>query len=277
MRGSHFWTAFIVNNFHIECCSIFLFGKANEKFLCSQVKSIPTPKTSANFSFDHVNGIFDTCKRNVPSSSSSSKRFNEEDGVLWNKTKREGEWSKWWVACLQFEQVLVVELVWSFVFHLWLDEDVFDFVVFPTNFPSYLYNGNNPERDFSFDEKKIPSGSLHMVDVVMRRMKKNCYSSTTMVDPDQYSQMSMKVTNQPVVMVTMVKLENQHLLNELVLEKIIFALAIENMTIETMTTNHHPKRFYDIFLLGKGNSSQQSSNSSAKYRWVSLMKSFLPW
>ena len=52
--------------------------------------------------------------------------------------------------------------------------------------------------------------------------------------------MLMKVTNQVVVMVKMIKLENQNLLNELVLEGIIFALAIENMTIETMTTNHHP-------------------------------------
>ena len=36
------------------------------------------------------------------------------------------------------------------------------------------------------------------------------------------------------------ELENQNLLNELVLARIIFALAIENMTIETMNTNHHP-------------------------------------
>jgi hypothetical protein len=56
--------------------------------------------------------------------------------------------------------------------------------------------------------------------------------------------MLMKVTNQPEVMVMMVKLENQNLLNELVLEKIIFALAIENTMIEMRTINHHPKQFH---------------------------------
>ncbi len=47
------------------------------------LNKIQTPKTSANFSFDHVNGIFDTCKRNVPSS--SSNMFNDDDGVLLKK------------------------------------------------------------------------------------------------------------------------------------------------------------------------------------------------
>jgi hypothetical protein len=48
------------------------------------MKTKQTPKTSANFSLDHVNGMFDTCKRNV---SSSSNIGNEDDGVLYNKTK----------------------------------------------------------------------------------------------------------------------------------------------------------------------------------------------
>ena len=118
------------------------------------------------------------------------------------------------------------------------------------------------------EKKKILFGSmnfLHMVDV---EMKLNCYSSTIMVDQYPDWQMLMKVTNQEVVMVMMVKLENQNLLNELVLEKIIFALAIENMTIETMTTNHHPKSFHSgiFFLQKKYFFLQQSSNSSAKYR-----------
>jgi hypothetical protein len=50
------------------------------KFKLLSIKWIQTPKISANFSFDHVNGILDTCKRNVPSSSSNI--FNEDDGVL---------------------------------------------------------------------------------------------------------------------------------------------------------------------------------------------------
>lgn len=78
----------------------------------------------------------------------------------------------------------------------------------------------------------------------------------------------------------MVILVNQNLLNELVLEKIIFALAIENMMIETMTTNHHPKiSLLNLFFITKKRERlflQQSSNSSAKYRWVLLMKYFLP-
>ncbi len=49
------------------------------------MEEIRTPKTSANFSFDHVNGIFETCKRNVPSSSSSSNTANEDDGAFFNK------------------------------------------------------------------------------------------------------------------------------------------------------------------------------------------------
>ena len=108
-----------------------------------------------------------------------------------------------------------------------------------------------------------------MVDVVEMMMNQNCYyySSTIPVDRDQDSQMSMKVTNQVVVMVRMVRLENQNLLNELMLEKIIFALAIENMTIETMTTNHHPRQeFHWIFQRENWFFLQQSSNSSAKYR-----------
>jgi hypothetical protein len=52
--------------------------------------------------------------------------------------------------------------------------------------------------------------------------------------------MKMQVTNQQVVMVMMVILVNQNLLNELVLVKIIFALAIESTMIGTMATNHHP-------------------------------------
>jgi hypothetical protein len=78
------------------------------------------------------------------------------------------------------------------------------------------------------------------------------------------------MTNQQVVMVMMVILVNQNLLNELVLEKIIFALAIENMMIETMTTNHHPKiSLLNLFFITKKRERlflQQSSNSSAKYR-----------
>ena len=53
--------------------------------------------------------------------------------------------------------------------------------------------------------------------------------------------MKMKVTNQLVAMVMMVILVNLNLLNELVLEKIIFALAIESTMIETTATNHHPE------------------------------------
>ena len=49
----------------------------------------------------------------------------------------------------------------------------------------------------------------------------------------------------------MVKLENQNLLNELVLEKIIFALAIENMMIEMRTINHHPNEFHQILFIKK--------------------------
>jgi hypothetical protein len=56
--------------------------------------------------------------------------------------------------------------------------------------------------------------------------------------------MMMKVTNQQVVMVMMVTLVNQNRLNELVLEKIIFALAIESTLIETTATNHLPKQFH---------------------------------
>ncbi len=53
------------------------------------IEQIRTPKTSANFSFDRVNGIFDRCNRNVPSSSSLlSKIFNEEDGVLWKRKQQ---------------------------------------------------------------------------------------------------------------------------------------------------------------------------------------------
>jgi hypothetical protein len=39
-------------------------------------------KISVNFSFDHVNEIFDRCKCNVSSSSSSSKTVNEDGGKV---------------------------------------------------------------------------------------------------------------------------------------------------------------------------------------------------
>jgi hypothetical protein len=43
-------------------------------------KSKQTQKISVNFSFDHVNGIFDRCKHNVPSS--LSKTINEDGGKV---------------------------------------------------------------------------------------------------------------------------------------------------------------------------------------------------
>lgn len=45
-------------------------------------KSKQTQKISVNFSFDHVNEIFDRCKCNVSSSSSSSKTVNEDGGKV---------------------------------------------------------------------------------------------------------------------------------------------------------------------------------------------------
>jgi hypothetical protein len=42
---------------------------------------------------------------------------------------------------------------------------------------------------------------------------------------------------------------NENLLNELILEKIIFALAIECTMIEMMATNHHPILFYFYMII----------------------------
>ena len=85
-----------------------------------------------------------------------------------------------------------------------------------------------------------------------------------MVDQDPDEQMLMKVTNQVVVMVMRGELENQNLLNELVLEKIIFALAIENMTIETMTINHHPKPIFIWEEEEQGNETHSKARTVAR-------------
>jgi hypothetical protein len=83
---------------------------------------------------------------------------------------------------LQFEQVMVFELVLSFVFHLYLNEDVFDFVIFPTNFPFYFHNDNNSKkRKERFFFKVKLNKKLHMVDVVMKN-----FLLTIMVDQDPY-------------------------------------------------------------------------------------------
>jgi hypothetical protein len=87
-----------------------------------------------------------------------------------------------------------------------------------------------------------------------------------MVDRDQYLQMKMSMTNQQEVMVMIVILGNRNPLNELVLKKVIFALAIENTMIETMTTNHHSKLVEICLLNNEEKFLHQSSNSSAKYR-----------
>ena len=87
--SNYFWVTFIGNNFNIKYCSRFSIERKN--FFIRLIERIWTPKTSASFSLDHVNGIFDTCNRNVPSSSSSSNIFNEEDGVLSKTIKRENK------------------------------------------------------------------------------------------------------------------------------------------------------------------------------------------
>ena len=87
-------------------------------------------------------------------------------------------------------------------------------------------------------------------------------------------QMSMTMTNQKVVMATMVKLENQNLLNELVLVRIIFPLPIENMTIQTMTTNHHPKPIFISKEEEDGNETHNKARTVARNidecRWGNL-------
>jgi hypothetical protein len=87
-----------------------------------------------------------------------------------------------------------------------------------------------------------------------------------MVDRDQYLQMKMSMTNQQEVTVMIVILGNRNPLNELVLKKVIFALAIENTMIETMTTNHRSKLVEICLSNNEEKFLHQSSNSSAKYR-----------
>mgnify|MGYP001068907075 CR=1 FL=1 len=79
-------------------------------------------------------------------------------------------------------------------------------------------------------------------------------------------------TNQQVEVVMMVKSVNQNLLNEFLLEKTIFALAIENMMIEMMTKYHHPTNYKNkkknVLSMEKEAERVllQCSNSSAKYQ-----------
>lgn len=134
---------------------------------------------------------------------------------------------------LHFEQVMVVESVLLFVFHLYLDEIAFDFVIFQMSFQLCFHNDNN-SKNFVFilinEKKRI---YLHILN----------FGMTTMVDRVQYLQMQTKVANLSTLMVKQV---NQNPLNELVLVKTIFVLEMEKIIIEMMAINHRPKIFYTI-------------------------------
>ena len=138
---------------------------------------IRTPKTSASFSFDHVNGILDTCRRSVSSSaSSSSKIAKDADEIVWNRSgKRIGQGIRWRTTTLQFEQVKVVG--WALDWH-WLllchpcatvVEHVFDFERVQTNSPSYWHKDNSSKRQVSHPVCSHDKSKMTYTSMMFRR------------------------------------------------------------------------------------------------------------